>query len=63
VSVNVLLDPSDPNLRSWVASANHADGDFPIQNLPYGTVDGGVAVRIGSKALVQRDVLEAGLFV
>jgi len=63
VSVNVLLDPSDPNLRSWVASANHADGDFPIQNLPYGTVDGGVAVRIGSKALVLRDVLEAGLFV
>jgi fumarylacetoacetase len=46
-----------------VASANHADGDFPIQNLPYGTVDGGVAVRIGSKALVLRDVLEAGLFV
>ncbi len=25
----------DPNLRSWVASANHADADFPIQNLPF----------------------------
>jgi fumarylacetoacetase len=63
VSVNVLLDPADPALRSWVTGANNPDGDFPIQNLPYGTVDGGVAVRIGNKALVLRDVLEADLFV
>ena len=26
----------DPDLRSWVASANDADTDFPIQNLPFG---------------------------
>ncbi|MFT4102043.1 MAG: fumarylacetoacetase [Burkholderiaceae bacterium] len=26
----------DPGLRSWVASANAEDGDFPIQNLPHG---------------------------
>ena len=26
----------DPNLRSWVTSANHPDCDFPIQNLPFG---------------------------
>ncbi|NML18620.1 fumarylacetoacetase [Azohydromonas caseinilytica] len=26
----------DPALRSWVASANVNDTDFPIQNLPYG---------------------------
>lgn len=26
----------DPALRSWVASANAADTDFPIQNLPLG---------------------------
>ncbi|MBS0364254.1 MAG: fumarylacetoacetase [Proteobacteria bacterium] len=26
----------DPALRSWVASANVADNDFPIQNLPFG---------------------------
>ncbi|HEY9067163.1 MAG TPA: fumarylacetoacetase, partial [Burkholderiaceae bacterium] len=26
----------DPALRSWVASANAAGTDFPIQNLPYG---------------------------
>ena len=26
----------DPALQSWVASANTADTDFPIQNLPFG---------------------------
>jgi len=26
----------DPARKSWVASANDADTDFPIQNLPYG---------------------------
>lgn len=26
----------DPNLRSWVTSANQPDTDFPIQNLPFG---------------------------
>lgn len=26
----------DPRLRSWVASANADDSDFPIQNLPFG---------------------------
>jgi fumarylacetoacetase len=26
----------DPELRSWVESANAADTDFPIQNLPFG---------------------------
>ncbi len=26
----------DPRLRSWVASANAPDCDFPIQNLPFG---------------------------
>lgn len=26
----------DPNLQSWVESANHPDTDFPIQNLPFG---------------------------
>jgi len=63
VSSNVLVDPNDPNLRSWVESANDPAGDFPIQNLPYGTLDGGPAVRIGSKALCLRDILEADLFV
>lgn len=63
MSTNVLLDPSDPTLKSWVESANDAGGDFPIQNLPYGTLDGSVAVRIGDKALCLRELLDAGLFV
>jgi fumarylacetoacetase len=25
----------DPNLTSWIESANHPESDFPIQNLPY----------------------------
>jgi fumarylacetoacetase len=29
-------DTHDPRLRSWVASANAVDSDFPIQNLPFG---------------------------
>ncbi len=27
----------DPNLKSWIESANRPDNDFPIQNLPYAT--------------------------
>ena len=35
--MSALLDAShDPGLRSWVASANEAGTDFPIQNLPLG---------------------------
>jgi fumarylacetoacetase len=33
----VKLDEThDPELKSWVASANRPGGDFPIQNLPFG---------------------------
>ena len=32
-----LNETHDPALRSWVESANRADGDFPIQNLPFAT--------------------------
>jgi len=33
----MTLDPTnDPELRSWIASANDASTDFPIQNLPFG---------------------------
>ncbi|MCX5651802.1 MAG: fumarylacetoacetate hydrolase family protein, partial [Planctomycetota bacterium] len=57
-----LLEPNDPMLRSWVPGANNPDGDFPIQNLPYGIVDGAAAVRIGDSLLVLQDALHAGLF-
>ncbi|MRW89857.1 fumarylacetoacetase [Duganella sp. FT80W] len=30
-----LNETHDPALRSWVASANTADTDFPLQNLPF----------------------------
>ena len=30
-----LNQTHDPKLRSWVDSANQADADFPIQNLPF----------------------------
>jgi fumarylacetoacetase len=30
-----LNETHDPALRSWVQSANRAEGDFPIQNLPF----------------------------
>jgi fumarylacetoacetase len=31
-----LNETHDPQLRSWVASANAPEGDFPIQNLAFG---------------------------
>lgn len=31
-----LNSTHDPELKSWIESANDPDSDFPIQNLPYG---------------------------
>jgi len=59
-----FADPSDPSLRSFVASANDPVGDFPIRNLPFGVIDAGqptVAVRIGDRALDLDRVAERGL--
>lgn len=48
-----LNETHDPQLSSWVESANHPDTDFPIQNLPFAifrrkdsdeTLRGGVAI-------------------
>ena len=45
----------DPSLRSWVASANSDDADFPIQNLPFGVfsrkgqTDRRIGVAIGDQ--------------
>ncbi|MDM0106154.1 fumarylacetoacetase [Variovorax sp. J22R24] len=60
------LNPThDPKLRSWVASANEAGCDFPIQNLPFGRFRpaGGsegfrIGVAIGDQVL---DLRAAGL--
>jgi fumarylacetoacetase len=47
----IALDRThDPSLCSWVESANGADTDFPLQNLPYGRfrrAGGGQPWRIG----------------
>ncbi|MGI9419454.1 MAG: fumarylacetoacetase [Geminicoccaceae bacterium] len=53
-------------LKSWVESANGADTDFPIQNLPYGVVSTAghgprCAVAIGDRALDLAALEEAGL--
>ncbi len=57
----------DPALRSWVASANAPDCDFPIQNLPLGIFShdgsaphGGIA--IGDQILCLKDAQRAGVF-
>lgn len=55
----------DPARRSWVSSANPDDGDFPIQNLPFGRFrrlggrpQGGVA--IGDQIVDLNALLQAG---
>jgi len=55
----------DPKLRSWVASANEAGCDFPIQNLPFGRFRASgsseafrIGVAIGDQVL---DLKAAGL--
>lgn len=57
----------DPALTSWVASANAADTDFPIQNLPYGRFRRAgsdepwrIGVAIGDQVLDLRAALAAG---
>src|SRR5450830_397780 len=54
-----LNETHDINLRSWVASANNAETDFPIQNLPYGMFRRqgsnqafGIGIAIGDQILV-----------
>jgi fumarylacetoacetase len=57
-----LDETHDPALRSFVASANAPDGDFPVQNLPYAVFrktgqSPRVGVAIGDQIL---DVAAAG---
>lgn len=60
---------NDPNRKSWVAAANRADGDFPIQNLPIAVFRrrglseefrGGIA--IGDEVLDLAAVQASGVF-
>jgi fumarylacetoacetase len=64
-----INETHNPALRSWIASANQPDTDFPIQNLPFAVFRrpqsseafrGGVA--IGDQILDLAAVASAGLF-
>ncbi|HSW04821.1 fumarylacetoacetase, partial [Aquabacterium sp.] len=61
---------NDPALTSWVATANAADSDFPLQNLPYGRFrrQGSgepwrIGVAIGDQVLDLRAALATGLWL
>ncbi len=67
----ILNETHDAGLRSWVASANAAGSDFPIQNLPYGVFrrkgrEGDevfrAGVAIGDSILDLRAAFESGAF-
>jgi fumarylacetoacetase len=45
-------------LQSWVESANAADTDFPVQNLPYGVFDDGRGARMG--VAIGNSILDVG---
>ncbi|MBK6295052.1 MAG: fumarylacetoacetase [Rhodoferax sp.] len=50
VTLTALNETHDPQLRSWVASANTQGTDFPIQNLPFGAFSRAhsqEAIRVG----------------
>src|ERR1700712_5295069 len=64
-----INETHDPGLRSWIASANQPDTDFPIQNLPFAVFRrlqsseafrGGIA--IGDQILDLAAVANAGFF-
>ena len=56
----------DPNLTSWVESANDPSSDFPIQNLPFGIFstdgdDARVGVALGDQ-IIDVSAMDSGLF-
>jgi len=64
-----LNETHNPQLKSWVASANTPDTDFPIQNLPFGVFrrlgsvqDFRVGVAIGDAILDLTAASAAGAF-
>jgi fumarylacetoacetase len=52
-------------MRSWIASANRADCDFPLENLPYGVFRHGqhtaIGVAIGDQILYLQGCAQLGL--
>ena len=65
--MNAVDATHDPALTSWVVSANAADTEFPIQNLPFGRFRRGgsveplrIGVAIGDQVLDLREARERG---
>ncbi|MBD1913860.1 MULTISPECIES: fumarylacetoacetase [unclassified Leptolyngbya] len=64
-----INETHNPNLKSWVESANTPDTDFPIQNLPFGlfqplgsTASPRIGVAIGNYILDLSQCSQLGLF-
>jgi len=64
-----INETHDPNLRSWVESANDPDTDFPIQNLPFGvfrksgdTGLGQIGIAIGNQIFDVAAGVSVGVF-
>ncbi len=65
----MINETHNPELVSWVESANVRDTDFPIQNLPFGVYrkkgensSGRIGVAIGDQILDITGCMQAGLF-
>ena len=63
---NTLNQTHDPRLKSWVASANKPECNFPIQNLPFGIFSMGTdspraGIAIGDQILDLSIIEAAGL--
>jgi fumarylacetoacetase len=61
-----INETHDPNLKSWVESANDPNSDFPIQNLPFCYAFGpeekyGPAVAIGDQVFFLTAAVDRGL--
>ncbi|PYO46955.1 MAG: fumarylacetoacetase [Gemmatimonadetes bacterium] len=63
-----MNETHDPSLTSWIESANSADTDFPIQNLPFGVfsrkgdAERRVGVAIGDQIVDIGESLSANLW-
>ena len=65
-----INETHDPNLKSWIESANQPDTDFPVQNLPFCAfirndirgVESRVGVRIGDYILDLDECYNFNLF-